>query len=208
MAENFFIKNICRYQKFVVLLQQILADTYMKNLSQIFPCDYLNPPTVEDLYFEVQEMLCYSDTPLQVLDKIQSLDCPYYKEALLLCYMDTWLQMVKKEDPITYYEDGDGNKIANWPDAVYDMKRLIKRYRNEQDSFVYTATDLRPTHQRSITQHVKDSVKQVVNDLLAIKEIAQSQTIIIQNLHIHNHYYYSTVGQVTDTINEQINNQL
>ena len=59
------------------------------------------------------------------------------------------------------------------------MKRYIKRYRNEQDSFVYTATELQPTHQRSITQHVKDSVKQVVNDLLAIKEMAQCKNINI-----------------------------
>ena len=116
--------------------------------------------------------------------------------------------MVERRDERTGYYDTENNWIICWLDAELEMKRYIKRYRNEQDSFVYTATDLQPTHQRSITQHVKDSVKQVVNDLLAIKEIAQSKTIIIQNLHIHNHYYYSTVGQVTDIINEQINNQL
>ena len=180
----------------------------MTNLSHIFPSDYLNPPTEEDLQFEVQDLLCRTDYPPQLLTKIDAMQCPYYKEALMQCLKQEWHQMVERRDERTGYYDTENNWIICWLDAELEMKRYIKRYRNEQDSFVYTATDLQPTHQRSITQHVKDSVKQVVNDLLAIKEIAQRKTIIIQNLHIHNHYYYSTVGQVTDTINEQINNQL
>ena len=111
--------------------------------------------------------------------------------------------MVERRDERTGYYDTESNWIICWLDAELEMKRYIKRYRNEQDSFVYTATDLEPTNQRSITQHVKDSVKQVVNDLLAIKEIASHPTIIIQNLHIHNYNYNAPIGQYAQHVEQQ-----
>ena len=66
----------------------------MTNLSHIFPSDYLNPPTEEDLQFEVQDLLCRTDYPPQLLTKIDAMQFPYYKEALMQCLKQEWHQMV------------------------------------------------------------------------------------------------------------------
>lgn len=54
----------------------------MKNLSQIFPINYPNPPSEEDLQFEVQDMLRYADSPMDILDTINKIPCPYYRKAI------------------------------------------------------------------------------------------------------------------------------
>lgn len=167
----------------------------MINLNHIFPVDYPNIPTYEDLEIEVQDMLCRSDNPKQVLCKIQSLDCPYYKEALTRCYNDIWRHMVDRQDPATYYEDGDGHKIANWPEAQYDMKRLIRQLWDEQEAYCKPAiiADTQTLQKAAevlastaVTQQLKKSVTQAVTQVCTAEEILAAKPIIvnIQNLYI------------------------
>jgi hypothetical protein len=64
------------------------------------------------------------------------------------------------------------------------IRKLIEKYQGEQLHTILPApaelpVEPLPAPRPTVAQHVKDSVKQVVNDLLAIKEMAQGKNINI-----------------------------
>ena len=200
----------------------------MTSLSHIFPSDYLNPPTDADLQYEVQDLLRRTDYPPQLLTKIDAMQCPYYKEALMQCLKHMWHTLVEKRDPRTGYEDSNGCWIPYWMEAEQVMKQYCRRYQTEQYGYTYATHTAEPPIEQApmpvaeppaeppaqeapktvshIASQVKTAIKQALYELAATTPPPlQSMTI---NIHIHNHHYYSTVGQVTDSVNKQINNQL
>ena len=51
----------------------------LRSLNQIFPVDYPQIPTIEDLKFEVQDMLRHCETANMILHYLQQIKCPYYQ---------------------------------------------------------------------------------------------------------------------------------
>ena len=104
----------------------------MTNLSHIFPSDYLNPPTEEDLQFEVQEMLCRYQTSPDIMRVLRSVACPYYREALTLSFMLNWHRLEQLLDERTGYFDSDGAWMYSWMDIDCSMRLVIKEAHREQ----------------------------------------------------------------------------
>lgn len=198
----------------------------MTSLSHIFPSDYLNPPTDADLQYEVLDLLRRTDNPQHLIAHIDSLACPFYKAALMQCLKHKWHTLVENQDPRTGYEDGNGRWIPYWLEAEQVMKQYCRRYQAEQYGYTYAThtaevevepvpvaePPAEPPAQEApktvshIASQVQTAIKQALYELTATTPPPlQSMTI---NIHIHNHHYYSTVGQVTDSVNKQINNQL
>lgn len=176
----------------------------MTNLSHIFPSDYLNPPTEMDLQYEVQDMLRHTEYPPNLLSKINSLPCPYYKEALMVCFKKEWKKMVEEQDSRTGYYDSDGRWVVCWQEAEVDMRKYIKRFRNEQDTHTYAATNneipatIPPAP--TIVKQITSGIKQAVEEIVKLKEVAQYQPITI-NINIHN--YNAPIGQNALNIEHQ-----
>jgi hypothetical protein len=104
----------------------------MTNLSHIFPSDYLNPPTEEDLQFEVQEMLCRYQTSPDIMRVLRSVACPYYREALSLSFMLNWHRLEQLRDERTGYFDCEGAWMYSWMDIDCSMRHVIKEAHREQ----------------------------------------------------------------------------
>lgn len=163
----------------------------MTNLSHIFPSDYINPPTEEDIQLEVQDMLCHTDYPIKLLSTIAQHPCPFYREALMVCLEQQWSEMVNIQHHLTGYYDGDGRWIIYWPDAESEMKRMIKRFRNEQ---YVIKEQQKPTHppstQRDKTSHdiihqITSAIQQEISNFTTYNNITTTPNIIIQNLNIY-----------------------
>ena len=77
----------------------------MLDLSQIFPINYPDVPTHEDIEFMFKEILNHSDSVNQVVREIEKETCPYYKEALIHCLaakLDDWYDKQKEIAGIDY----------------------------------------------------------------------------------------------------------
>lgn len=81
----------------------------MKNLSQIFPINYPNPPSEEDLQFEVQNMLRHADSPMDILDTINKIPCPYYRKAIASMTPCHWHDMEHMGKEPAVYIDSEGH---------------------------------------------------------------------------------------------------
>ena len=171
----------------------------MRRLSHIFPLDYPNPPTQEDLLFEVQDLLRHH-TPLHILNKIKSLDqSPYYKEALATCYMYYWQELENSRDPIAGYDHPDGYWIPFWPEAKDEIKRLIREFEHQQSDYAYLPIDnSTTTNTPTITQQIKSTALNAAQTVIStIKNQANSttQTINIQNITINMPVYIVQGGE-------------
>ena len=150
----------------------------MTNLTNIFPANYPDKPSTEELEIMFKDILDRSDTVDMVVSKIEKESCPYYKEALIR-YMankiDGWYQ---KRSEIAGVHHGD-YWIPYWQKPDEQIDKLIHKYEAEQrQTSLITTAPLSPLIP-NITQQVKESVKQVVSELKTIKEITQAKTIQI-----------------------------
>lgn len=104
----------------------------MTNLTNIFPCDYPNPPSMQDLDFEVQELLCHSESPMDIIHYLNRIQCPYYRKALAAMVSPNWHQMERNgKEPAVYY-DFDGQWRRTWMNVDEDMRAIIKQANCEQ----------------------------------------------------------------------------
>lgn len=181
----------------------------MTDLTNIFPISYPDRPSQQDIEIMFQDILNRSDSVDKVVYKIEKESCPYYKQALIHILEDRLPDWNITHNPIAGRQYGE-SWVPYWQEPQDKIRKLIEKYQLEQLHTILPAPaelpiEPPPAPRPTITQHVKDSVKQVVNDLLAIKEIAQSQTIIIQNLHIHNYNYNynAPIGQYAQHVEQQ-----
>ena len=167
----------------------------MTDLTNIFPISYPDRPSQQDIEIMFQDILNRSDSVDKVVYKIEKESCPYYKQALIHILEDRLPDWNTTHNPIAGREYGD-SWVPYWQEPQDKIRKLIEKYQVEQLHTILPAPAELPIEPASaprptITQHVKDSVKQVVNDLMAIKEMAQSKNIHIT---IHAPIYVMTVN--------------
>ena len=104
----------------------------MINLSQIFPVNYPNLPSEEDLLFEVLDMLHHADSPIDILRTINKIACPYYRKAIASMTPAPWRDMERMGKEPAVYIDSDGHGRFTWINIDADMRQIIKQANAEQ----------------------------------------------------------------------------
>ena len=104
----------------------------MHRLSQIFPADYPNIPTYEELQFEAQDLLCHSESPMDIIHAINKIACPYYRKAMANCVQYQWHQMEQNGIEPAVYIDTDGHWRITWISFDYDIRTIIKQANAQQ----------------------------------------------------------------------------
>jgi hypothetical protein len=197
----------------------------MIDLSQIFPTDYPERPSQKDIEIMFQDILNHSDSVDSIVCAIDDEPCPFYKEALTHCIEDNIDAWYQRRHPIAGVEYGNA-WIPYWQDPHAKLRQLINKYQNHQLHYTYTPVPIELTTTpipaasdglvpadipagKSLQSMLKSAIQQVAQELSSI-QLPAAQPIIIQNMPItiHYHQYHGAVGQVADTITEQINNQL
>lgn len=106
---------------------QTKTEKHMTNLNQIFPLDYPNLPTYEDLLFEVQDLLRHAESPIDILQTINKIQCPYYRKAIVSIIPYHWHQMELYGIEPAVYNDFDGQWRITWSNIDFDMRRIVKQ---------------------------------------------------------------------------------
>ena len=111
---------------------QTKTEKHMTNLNQIFPLDYPNSPTYEDLLFEVRDLLRHAESPIDILHTINKIQCPYYRKAFAILVPPQWHSMEQNGKEPAVYPDSDGQWRITWLNIDSDIKRIIKNANAEQ----------------------------------------------------------------------------
>jgi hypothetical protein len=104
----------------------------MHTLNQIFPVDYPNTPTTEELLFEVQDLLRHSMNPFDIMHYINDIACPYYRKALAILVPPKWHSMEQEGKEPAIFEDLDGYRRITWINIESDIGRIVKKANAEQ----------------------------------------------------------------------------
>ena len=115
----------------------------MLDLSQIFPINYPDVPTHEDIEFMFKEILNHSDSVNQVVREIEKESCPYYKEALIRRLADDLDYWYENQKSIAGIDHGDC-WIPYWQEPKDKIRQLINRYQTEQKHFTYKPLQTSP----------------------------------------------------------------
>ena len=115
----------------------------MLDLSQIFPANYPDIPSQQDIEAMFQDILNHSDSVNQVVCTIEEESCPYCKEALTHCLADKIDIWYLKRRPIAGYEHGN-SWIPYWQEPKDKIRQLINRYQAEQKHFTYKPLQTSP----------------------------------------------------------------
>ena len=104
----------------------------LPRLNHIFPLDYPNPPTEEDLNFEVQDLMRHSESPFDIINYINDISCPYHRKAIATLVPPTWHSMEQDGKAPAIFEDMDGYRRITWLNIDSDIRRIIKKANTEQ----------------------------------------------------------------------------
>ena len=188
----------------------------MLDLSQIFPANYPDIPSQQDIEAMFQDILNHSDSVNQVVCTIEEESCPYCKEALTHCLADNLDMWYLKRRPIAGYEHGN-SWVPYWQQPKDNIRKLLNKFQTEQKHYSYISTDnghspaadcldhsaIPLSQTNSIPSKLKSAIQQVAKELAAIKIPPAAQPIVIQNMPITIHCYLGDIGQVAETIKEQ-----
>lgn len=150
----------------------------MIDLNNIFPTNYPDRPSSDEIEFMFKEILNRSDSVDMVVSNIEKESCPYYKEALVRCMADKIEGWYKKQAEIAGIKSGD-YWIPYWQEPTEQIDKLIHKYEAEQRETPLIIPETQSSLIPNITQQVKASVKHVVSEIKTIKEITQAKTIHI-----------------------------
>ena len=150
----------------------------MTDLTNIFPTNYPDRPSSEEIELMFKEILNRSDSVDMIVSKIEKEACPYYKEALVRCMADKIDGWYKRQAEIAGIDYGDYWK-PYWQEPKAYIDQLIHKYEEEQRETTHITSESQSSLIPNITQQVKASVKHVVSELKTIKEITQANTIHI-----------------------------
>ena len=153
-------------------------NTHMINLNQIFPDNYSDMPTVQDIQMIFNEILNRSDSVRDIVCRIDDESCPYYKHALVLYLADQLDEWYRKQKDIAGFQQGD-HWFPYWQEPKDEIRYYVEKYRKEQKAHPYTTTDTPPTPTPKVVEHLKSSIQHVVAELSAIKNAAQYPHITI-----------------------------
>ena len=101
----------------------------LSHISHVAPPDV---PSEEDLQFEVQDLLRHANSPIDVLQKINQITCPYYRKALAQIVPIHWHHMERNGIEPAVYMDADSEWRITWINIDYDIRRIIKQANTEQ----------------------------------------------------------------------------
>ena len=99
----------------------------LRSLNQIFPLGYSPIPTIEDLKFEVQDLLCHCESATTILHYLQQIKCPYYQEALTIQMQKSWHEMEQEHKEPAVYLDMEGAWHYSWLDIDSALRSIIKK---------------------------------------------------------------------------------
>lgn len=137
----------------------------MTNLTNIFPTNYPDRPSAEELELIFTEILNRSDSVKTVVAKIEKESCPYYKLALVHLLAQRLPDWYDSQDPMAGYDCWNG-WIPYWQDPDVKIQELISKYEAQQYTSNYTTT---------ITQAPKDFVEQLTKTVKkAINTVTQT----------------------------------
>jgi hypothetical protein len=150
----------------------------MIDLTNIFPTNYPDRPSSEEIELVFKEILNRSDSVDMVVSNIEKESCPYYKEVLVRCMADKIDGWYQRQAEIVGIKQGD-YWIPYWQKPNEQIEKLIHKYEAEQRETSLITPAPQSSLIPNITQQVKASVKHVVSELKTIKEITQAKTIHI-----------------------------
>ena len=101
----------------------------LSHISHVAPPDV---PSEEDLQFEVQDLLRHANSPIDVLQKINQITCPYYRKALAQIVPIHWHHMERNGIEPAVYMDADSEWRITWINIDYDIRKIIKQANTEQ----------------------------------------------------------------------------
>lgn len=134
-----------------------------RDLNQIFPPGYPQIPTVEDLQFEVRDMLCHCETANTILHYLQQIECPYYQEALTIQTQKSWHDMERERKEPAVYLDMEGIWHYSWIDIDAALRTIIKRAHALQVDLEMAKQDFtsseNPTHDELPQKHPSSEAK-------------------------------------------------
>jgi hypothetical protein len=104
----------------------------MKNICHIFPDNYPNPPSMEELLFDVNELLSQHNDAHRIIQAINKIQCPYYRQAIAVQLPRTWHQLEQLQDERTGYDYGDCQWVLSWISVDADMRLIAKIAIKEQ----------------------------------------------------------------------------
>ena len=149
----------------------------------IFEPSGMPVPTEEEVQFEAREIVQRSGWGLPLIEKLNKLADPYWREAITRCLMERWNELVRDKDERTYYYDSDGDIRYCWMDAEYDFARIIRRCINEQVDHEQTLSVPQPVYcltapAPSITQVNKYYNIHIQQNLAPVTSIENSHVTI------------------------------
>ena len=150
----------------------------MINLNQIFPDNYPDMPTMQDIQVIFKEILNRSDSVRDIVCHIDNESCAYYKHALVLYLADQLDEWYRKQKDLAGFQQGD-LWIPYWQEPKDEIRYYVEKYRKEQKAYTYTTTATPSTPTPKVVEHLKSSIQQVVAELSAIKNAAQYPHITI-----------------------------
>ena len=165
-------------KKYSTFAAKFDTKTHMINLNQIFPDNYLDLPTMQDIQVIFKEILNRSDSVRDIVCHIDNESCPYYKHALVLYLADQLDEWYRKQKDIAGFQQGD-LWIPYWQEPKDEIRYYVEKYRKEQKAYTYTTTATPSTPTPKVVEHLKSSIQQVVAELSAIKNAAQYPHITI-----------------------------
>ena len=166
----------------------------MTDLTNIFPTNYPDRPSTEDLEIMFKDILDRTDSVLKVVSKIENESCPYYQEALVRLLAQRLPTWYNTQDPIVGIDYGD-HWIPYWQEPQRIIRELIDKYQARQNMSPVSMPIAAPVEkivrhvQQSVQQTIKQAVQQAVKDIV----VSPTQPIIIHNLTIN--YYNAPIGQ-------------
>ena len=173
----------------------------MTDLTNIFPTNYPDRPSTEDLEIMFQDILDRSDSVLKVVSKIENESCPYCQEALVRLLAQRLPTWYNTQDPIAGIDYGD-HWIPYWQEPQRILRELIDKYQAQQNTPPVSMPIAAPMEK--IVRHVQLSVQQTIKQAVKDIVVSPTQPIIIHNLTINYynapvHNYNAPIGQYGNT---------
>jgi hypothetical protein len=174
----------------------------MKSTLEIFPHNYIDMPSNEDIAIMLEDILQRADNVNTIVYKIQQEPCPYYQEALILLLNDQLKDFYHKRDErFGYYRQHDW--IPYWQNRNEEIKKLLHQCERLQTQSPPSPVKELPAqieykhqHDSSIdVQRVADKLKVVLQQTVSdIKEYKDSMHAFPITINVH----VSVAGDLVD----------
>jgi hypothetical protein len=155
----------------------------MTDLTNIFPTNYPDRPSTDELECLFKDILNRADSVNSVVATIEKESCPYYKLALVHLLARRLNEWYDTQAPMAGYHCSNG-WIPYWQEPNCKIRELIRKYEAQQPTANYTTT-LKQAPKEVVEQLTK-SVKQAINAITQTIQQPSTQPLATAPLTIHN----------------------